>query len=125
MSEQNRRAEERAESDLCIHILGPFYVDGDETYIEAPIDGQWRHITFTGNANEVDELSIDGVVIYDTALSEDEVREAYCDTRGGFADRVLSPNEIAVIHELLTNHPEIKSWRLRNNILYLVVEDDK
>ena len=45
--------------------------------------------------------------MYNRTLGEDEVREAYLDTRGGFADRVLSPKEIAVIHELLSNHPEI------------------
>lgn len=124
MSERNQQVEDQTE-DLCIHIQGPFSFDGESTYIEVPADGEWHHIEFMGNANEVDELSIDGVVMHSTALTEDEVREDFCDTRGGFADRVLSPNEIVVIHELLTNHPEIKSWRLRNNILYLVVEDDK
>ena len=125
MSERNRQAEERTEDELCIRFEVPLSFDGESTYIEIPADGEWHHIEFMGNANEVDELSIDGVVMYSTALTEDEVREAYCDTRGGFADRVLSPNEIAVIHKLLSNHPEIKSWWVRNNILYLVVEDDE
>jgi len=142
MSERNRQAEERTEDDLCIHIQVPFSFDGSDTYIEVPMgeerprvvftvngneipaDGQWHHIMFTGNANEVDELSIDGVVMYNTTLSEDEVREAYSSIPCGRADRELSQKELEVINELLANHPEIKSWWIKNNVLYLVMEDE-
>jgi len=85
--------EERAEGDLCIDIQGPFSAGGERHRVvftvngnEVPADGQWYHIAFTGNANEVDEFSIDEVVMYNTALSEDEVREAYSSICGR-ADR--------------------------------------
>ena len=139
MSERNRQAEEGTDGDLCIHIQGPFSFDGSDTYIEVPtgeerprvvftvngneipVDGQWHHIMFTGNANEVDELSIDGVVMYNTTLSEDEdeVREA--SMQCGWSDRKLSQKELEAINELLANHSNIKSWWIKNNILYLEV----
>jgi len=114
-----RQAEDQTE-DLCIHVQGLSF-DGSNTYIEVPADGEWHHIMFTGNANEVDELSIDGMIL--RILGEDEVREAYS-MPSGWADRKLSQKEIEIINELLANHPEIKSWWIKNNILYLEVNDE-
>ena len=134
-----RQAEDQTE-DLCIHVQGLSF-DGSDTYIEVPTgeerprvvftvngheipaDGQWHHIAFTGNANEVDEFSVDGVIIYSTTLNEDEVRGAYF-TASGWSDRKLSQKELETINEFLANHPEIKSWWIRDNILYLVVDDE-
>ena len=43
----------------------------------------------------------------------------------GHADRILTVEEYVALRELLANHPEIKSWWIKNNILYLeVVEED-
>ena len=116
--------EEDIEDDLCIHIQGPISFDGED-YIEVPADGEWHHIVFTGNANGVNDHPFDGeIIMYNRMLSEDEVREIYLELMGG-ADKVLSREEIEAIYELLKNHPEIKFWKIENNILYLVVEEDK
>ena len=116
----NRRTEEEQEDDL------PLSFDGSNTYIEVPTDGEWHRIAFTSEGNETNELSINGeIIMYNRTLDEDEVREAYLAARGGFADRVLSAKEIAVVHELLSNHPEIKDWWIKNNVLYLKVVDEK
>jgi len=115
-----RQAEDQTE-DLCIHVQGLFF-DGSNTYIEVPTDGEWHHIVFSGNANEVNELSIDGMIL--RTLSEDEVREAYS-MSCGWSDRELPQKELEVINELLANHPEIKSWWIKNNVLYLVMEDEE
>ena len=40
------------------------------------------------------------------------------------ADHLLSVEEYSVIRELLANHPEIKDWWIKNNILYLEVIDE-
>jgi len=42
----------------------------------------------------------------------------------GHADRILTAEEYVALRELLAKHPEIKSWWIKNNILYLEVEDD-
>ena len=43
----------------------------------------------------------------------------------GHADRILTVEEYATLRELLNNHPEIKSWWIKNNVLYLVMEDEE
>jgi len=137
--------EEDIEDDLCIHIQGPFSFEGEDTCIEAPVDGErsrvvftingheipadgrWHHVVFAGDPREISSHLFDGeVIMYNRALSEDEVREIYLELMGG-ADRVLSREEIEAVYELLNlkNHPEIKFWKMENNILYLVVEEDK
>ena len=116
MSERNQQVEDQTE-DLCINIQGLSF-DGSNTYIEVPADGEWHHIAFTGNADEVDGLSIDGMIL--RTLTEDEVREAYS-MPSSWADRELSRKELEAINEFLANHPEIKSWWIKNNILYLEV----
>jgi len=86
-----------------------------------PVDGEWHTIVFVGNANEIDELSIDGEpIIHNVTLDENDIREVYTE---GIADRALSEEEVKAMKELLMNHPEIKSWRLKNNILYLEIDD--
>ena len=132
MSERNQQAEERTE-DLCIHIQGPISFDV-EGYIEVPTDGEWHNVVLTGNANEIDEIFIDGDI--EASIPEYHITWRYVTsstssealTEEGFyspyADRVLSAEEYAALRELLDNHPEIKSWWLKNNILYLEVEDD-
>jgi len=116
--------EEDIEDDLCIHIRGLSF-DGNNTYIEVPADGEWRHIVFTGNANEVNDYPFDGeIVVCNRAPSEGEVEEACHEPPMGSADKVLSPEEIEAVYELLTNHPEIKWWQIRDNVLYLEVKDE-
>ena len=125
MSERNQQVEEQTE-DLCIHIQGPISFDGENTYIEVPADGEWYHIVFTGDANGVNEHPFDGeIVVCNRALSEGEVEEACHEPPMGSADKVLSPEEIEAIYELLTNHPEIKWWQIRENVLYLKVEEEE
>ena len=113
MSEQNRRINEQ--DNPRIYVQGQLPFDGIDTSIEVPADGQWHRVEFMGNANEVDELSIR---VIPRAPSENHVfsgRILSC----GWADKPLSPKEIEAINELLVNHPEIKFWWLKNNVLYL------
>ena len=43
----------------------------------------------------------------------------------GHADRILTVEEYATLRELLNNHPEIKDWWIKNNILYLEVMEEE
>jgi len=74
-------------------------------YTEAPIDNVYYHITW----------------YYDIS-SEALTEEGYYIP--GHADRILTVEEYATLRELLNNHPEIKSWWIKNNVLYLVIEDE-
>jgi len=40
----------------------------------------------------------------------------------GEADKSLSMKEIEILNELKRNHPEIREWWIRNNILYLEID---
>ncbi len=40
----------------------------------------------------------------------------------GEADRCLSIEEIEILHGLRRNHPEIESWWIENDILYLKLD---
>ena len=123
MSEQNRRLNEEMEDNLRIHIQGPISFDGEDTYIEVPADGEWHHIVFSGNAEEISELFIDGVVIYNnTTLGVDEVEDGSHEDLASRLDQVFVHERID-LSELLKNHPKIKSWEIKNNILYLEVEE--
>ena len=142
MSERNRQAEDQTE-DLCIRIQGPSYVDGDETYIEVsmgkeqprvvftvngdeiPVDGQWHHVVFAGDPREISSHPFDGeVIMYNRALSEDEVRAAFASTLNNWSDRELTQEEFEAINQLLANYSKIKSWELKDGILYLEVRGD-
>jgi len=106
MSEQNLRIGERTEDDL-FHIQVPASFDeGSCSYIEVPLDSVGYHITW-----------------HYVTSSETSIEEAYYIP--GHADRVLSVEEYVALRELLANHPEIKSWWIKNNILYLEVKDDE
>jgi len=129
MSEENPQVESRTNQR--------FIYDGENTYIEVPTDGEWHNVVLTGNANEIDEIFIDGDI--ETSIPEYHIHITWryvtsstsseALTEEGFyspyADRVLSAEEYAALRELLANHPEIKSWWLKNNVLYLEVEDNK
>ena len=120
MSEQENisAAQERESEELCIQVNVNF--NGNNDYIEIPADGEW-HLTGCYNGNVV----FDSVEVYNRALSEDEIRDAFSgdfSVFGNYADRVLSKEELETIHELLSNHSEIRSWQIKNNILYLEIE---
>jgi len=101
MSEQNRQAEERTENN-CIHVQGSISFDEDNlSYIEYHIT--WHYVT----------------------SSETLTKEAYYIPVPGYADRILTAEEYVALRELLTNHPEIKSWWIKNNVLYLEVDDEE
>ncbi len=114
MNEQQNEStaqEEELNFRVCISF------DDINDYIEIPADGEWHLISyFDGIA--------DDVIVHNRALSEDEISDA-CSLFGGYADRVLSKEEFEIIYKLLTNHPEIKSWQIRNNILYLEVDEEE
>ncbi|RLG35343.1 hypothetical protein DRN97_00090 [Methanosarcinales archaeon] len=99
-NEQNPRMEEQV-------VLA--YNESSSLYTEAPANFVWYRITWR----------------YDTssASSEALTEEGYYIP--SHADRILTAEEYAALRELLANHPEIKSWWIKNNILYLEVEDDK
>ncbi|MCW3140614.1 MAG: hypothetical protein N2V72_00315 [Methanophagales archaeon] len=124
MSEEDQRLNRGTEDNLCIQIRGLSF-DGEDTYIEVPTDGEWHHIVFSSDAIGVSDHPFDGeVIMFDRALDADEVEEAYRrEPPAGGADRVLSREEIEALFELVKNHPEIKSWEIKKNILYLEVEE--
>jgi len=78
-------------------------------YTEAPIEDAYYRITWH--------------YITSSSSSEAFTEEGYYIP--GHADRILTVEEYVALRELLANHPEIKSWWIKNNILYLeVVEED-
>jgi len=109
--------QERRESlTLELTVQAPINFNGSSDYIEIPADREWHFIScYNGIA--------DDIVIHNRALSEDEISNAYS-LFGGYADRALSKEELEVIHELLVNHPEIKTWQIKNNILYLEIDEE-
>ena len=122
MSEQENvsAAQERASEELCIQVNVNF--NGNDDYIEIPADEEWHLIGYyDGN------VVFDSVEVYNRALSEDEIRDAFngdFTVFGNYADRVLSKEETEIIYRLLNNHPEIKTWQIKNNILYLEIEEE-
>ena len=101
---QDQQVEDRIDYDPSIQV--PFSFDEDGySYIEASIPEYhitWHYVTSSSSSE---------------ALTEEGYYSPY-------ADRVLSAEEYVALRELLANHPEIKSWWMKNNILYLEVEDD-
>ena len=65
--------------------------------------------------------SLDRRTIYDETRIDDEL----CIKPVGEADRCLSIEEIENLDKLRKNHPEIKSWWIKNNILYLEVDGNE
>jgi len=118
MNEQENvsAAQERGSEELCIQVNVNF--NGNNDYIEIPADGEW-HLTGYCNGNIV----FDSIEVHNRALSEDEISNAFS-VFGNYADRVLSKEEIENIHKLLSDHSEIKSWQIKNNILYLEIEEE-
>ena len=113
-------AQERASEELCIRVNVNF--NGNDDYFEIPADGEWQ-LTGYYDGNVV----FDSVEVYNRALSEDEIRDAFSGdfpVFGNYADRVLSKEEVESIFRLLNDHPEIKSWQIKNNILYLEIEEE-
>jgi len=92
--------------------------NGIDEYIEIPADGEWHLI---GYCNE--NVVFDSVEVHNRILSEDEINSAF-PVFGNYADRVLSKEETEIIYRLLNNHPEIKTWQIKNNILYLEIEEE-
>ena len=111
---------ERESEELCIQVNVNF--NGNNDYIEIPADGEWRLIgCYDGN------VVFDSVEVYNRALSEDEIRDAFSGdfpVFGNYADRVLSKEETEIIYRLLSDHSEIRSWQIKNNILYLEIEEE-
>jgi len=77
-------------------------------YTEVPIENAYYHITWR--------------YVTSSSSSEALTEEGYYIP--GHADRILTVEEYEALRELLTNHPEIKSWWIKNNVLYLEVVDD-
>ena len=99
MFEQNLRIGEQVVS-ASNESSGPYTV--------APIENAYYHITWH--------------YITSSSSSEALTEEGYYIP--GHADRILTVEEYATLRELLNNHPEIKSWWIKNNVLYLVIEDE-
>ena len=114
-------AHEKGSEELSIQVNVNF--NGSNDCTEIPADGKW-HLTGYYDENAV----FDNVEVYNRALSEDEIRDAFrgdFPVFGSYADRVLSKEEVENIFRLLSDHPEIKSWQIKNNILYLEIEEDE
>ena len=65
--------------------------------------------------------SLDGRTIYNETVIDDEI---YIKPIGE-ADRSLSEEEIINLDKLRKNHPEIESWWIKNNILYLNLKENE
>jgi len=115
MSEEENASttqEEELNLQVCINF------NSRDDYIKIPADGEWHLIGYyDGN------VVFDSVEVHNRALSEDEISDAFS-IFGNYADRVLSKEELETIHELLSNHSEIRSWQIRNNVLYLEVDEE-
>ncbi len=109
---QGERQSEGLNFQVCISL------NDIDDYIEIPADGEW-HLISCCNGNVV----YDNIEVHNRVLSEDEINSAFR-VFGNYADRVLSKEELEIIHRLLNDHSEIKSWQIRNNILYLEVEEE-
>jgi len=92
--------------------------NGSNNYIEIPADGEWHSISYYD-----ENIIFDNIEVYNRVLSEDEISSAFS-VFGDYADRVLSKEELEIIHSLLNDHSEIKSWQIKNNILYLEIDDE-
>ena len=108
--------QERGESLTSgLTVQAPIDFNGSSDYIEIPADREWHFISYYNGITDI--------VIHNRALREDDISNA-CSLFGGYADRALSKEESEIIHELLVNHSEIKSWLIRNNILYLEIDEE-
>ena len=93
-------------------------VSGIDDYVEIPANGEWHSIVYyDGN------ITCDSIEVHNRALSENEISGAFS-IFGNYADKVLSKEELEIIHRLLNDHSEIKSWQIKNNILYLEIDED-
>jgi len=116
MSEQrNASTPQEEELNFQTHIS----LNSVDYYVEIPANGEWHSIIYYDG-----DITFDSVEVHNRALSEDEIRDAFS-IFGNYADRVLSKEELEIIHKFLTDHPEIKSWQIRNNILYLEVDEEE
>jgi len=116
MSEQ-QNAFTAHEEGLNLQIRINF--NGRDDNIEIPADGEWHLIGYyDGN------VVFDSVEVHNRALNEDEISSAFT-IFGNYADRVLSKEETEIIHKLLTDRPEIKSWQIKNNIFYLEIDENR
>ena len=91
-------AQERGSEELCIQVNVNF--NGTNDYIEIPADEEW-HLTGYYDGNVV----FDNIEVYNRALSEDEIRDAFSGAFpvfGNYADRVLSKEEAEIIYRLLS-----------------------
>ena len=104
-------AQGRESEELCIQVS----INGNDNYIEIPVDGEWHLVGYCD-----EDVVFDSIEVHSRVLSEDEISDVF-QVFGNYADRVLSKEEIETIHKLLTSHSEIRSWQIRNNILYLEV----
>jgi len=100
MFEQNLRIGEQVVS-ASNECSGPYTV--------APIENAYYHITWR--------------YVTSSSSSEAFTEEGYYIL--GHADRILTVEEYAALRELLNNHPEIKSWWIKNNILYLEMVEEE
>ena len=116
MSEEENASttqEEELNLQVCINF------NSRDDYIKIPADGEWHLIGYyDGN------VVFDSVEVHNRALSEDEISDAFS-IFGNYADRVLSKEELEIIHKFLNDHSEIKSWQIKNDILYLEVDEEE
>jgi len=87
-------------------------------YVEIPANGEGHSINYFDG-----DIIFDGIGIHNRALSEDEISDVFS-IFGNYADRVLSKEELEIIHKFLNDHSEIKSWQIKNDILYLEVDEE-
>ncbi len=114
MSEQrNVSTPQEEELNFQAHIS----LNSVDYYVEIPANGEWHSIIYYDG-----DITFDSIEVHNRAPSEDEITDAFS-IFGNYADKVLSIEELEIIHKFLTDHPEIKSWQIKNNILYLEVEE--
>ena len=120
MNEQ-RNLSRAQEEELNFQVRIDF--NGGDDYIEFLADGE-RHLIGYYNGSVI----FDSIEVHNRAFSEDEISDAFSGdfpVFGNYADRALSKEEVENIFRLLNDHSEIKSWQIKNNILYLEVYENR
>jgi len=119
MNEQ-RNLSRAQEEELNFQVRIDF--NGGDDYIEFLADGEWHLIGYY-NGNVI----FDSIEVHNRTFSEDEISDAFSGdfpVFGNYADRILSKEETENIYKLLNDHPEIKSWQIKSNILYLEIGEE-
>jgi len=79
--------------ELCIQVCINF--NGNDDYIEIPVDGEWHLVGYCD-----EDVVFDSIEVHSRVLSEDEISDVF-QVFGNYADRILSKEESETILNFL------------------------